>query len=94
MKFNLWNRLMFLHVTQADYIKDHSVRVWFNDGSQGDVDLSSSLDGPIFEPLRDLSLLPKILIGRTYAQLAQRRGFRAEYLRSLTRVAAGSSAAA
>ena len=44
---------MFLHVTRADYIKDHSVRVWFNDGSQGDVNLSSSLDWPIFEPFAD-----------------------------------------
>ncbi len=50
---------MFLHVTQAEYIKDYCIRLSFNDGSQGDADLSSSLDGPIFAPLRDLTYFKK-----------------------------------
>lgn len=46
---------MFLHVTSAEYLKDYRIRVSFNDGSEGDVDLSSSLNGPIFAPLRDVA---------------------------------------
>lgn len=45
---------MFLHVTDAEYRGGHRVQVSFNDGICGEIDLSKSLDGPIFEPLRDV----------------------------------------
>lgn len=44
---------MFLHVTSARYVEGHRVWVEFNDGSAGEIDLSGSLSGPIFEPLQD-----------------------------------------
>ncbi|WP_089725859.1 DUF2442 domain-containing protein [Candidatus Thiosymbion oneisti] len=44
---------MFLHVTQATYIDDYRIRVSFNDGASGEIDLSTELDGEIFEPLKD-----------------------------------------
>lgn len=44
---------MILRVTDAKLVRDFIVWVRFNDGSEGDVDLSGDLDGPIFEPLRD-----------------------------------------
>lgn len=45
---------MFLHVVEAKHIAGHRVQVRFNDGTAGEVDLSESLNGPIFEPLRDV----------------------------------------
>src|SRR6187397_2149111 len=44
---------MFLHVCEAAYIGEYRVEVLFNDGRRGVADLSDSLRGPMFEPLRD-----------------------------------------
>ena len=46
---------MFLRVISADYLDAYRVQLVFNDGSKGDVNLSSSLSGPIFEPLRNVT---------------------------------------
>jgi hypothetical protein len=35
--------------------QEYVIRVRFNNGREGDVDLSDALWGPVFEPLRDLS---------------------------------------
>ena len=57
---------MFLHVTRAVYISDHRVHLWFNDDTYGEVDLASSLDGPIFEPLAKVNYFKKFhIIGQT-----------------------------
>jgi hypothetical protein len=44
---------MILHVIRAEYLGGHRLHLWFNDGSDGEADLSSVLDGTVFEPLRD-----------------------------------------
>ena len=46
---------MFLHITDAKYAGDYKVEVSFNDGRKGIADLSDSLNGPMFEPLRNKS---------------------------------------
>lgn len=45
---------MFTHVTNAHYLAGHRLHLWFNDGTDGEVDLEQQLSGPIFEPLRDV----------------------------------------
>ena len=45
---------MFIHVTNAKYIDDYKVWLSFNDGAQGEVDLSTELYGEVFEPLQDI----------------------------------------
>lgn len=40
-------------VTDAELVRDFVVWVRFNDGSEGEVDLSAELEGPVFEPLQD-----------------------------------------
>ena len=45
---------MFLHILEAHYVRDYVVRLRFSDGTDGDVDLRSELEGPIFGPLRDI----------------------------------------
>lgn len=45
---------MFIHVEEAKYVKDYTVWLSFNDGAQGEVDLSSELYGKIFEPLKNI----------------------------------------
>lgn len=44
---------MIIRVTGAELVRDFVARVRFNDGTEGEVDLSGELDGPVFEPLRD-----------------------------------------
>jgi hypothetical protein len=44
---------MFIHVTQARYIEDYKVYLYFNDGAEGEIDLAAELYGEIFEPLKD-----------------------------------------
>ena len=46
---------MFLHVRQANYMDGYRIRVRFNDGAEGIVDLSDCLDGEVFEPLKNIA---------------------------------------
>jgi len=61
-----------LHVTTVRHLRDHVLWLRFNDGSEGEVDLSAELDGPVFEPLRDLALFSKVGVrqNREWAETA------------------------
>ena len=74
---------MFLHVTKARHIGDYRVYVSFNDGTSAELDLSDSLDGPIFEPLRDVEYFRSFsIVGHTLAW-PNGADFAPEYLHSL-----------
>lgn len=49
-----------LHVTAAKYLGDYRVWLAFNDGTEGEADLSDRLHGQVFEPLRDKSLFSQV----------------------------------
>ncbi len=38
---------MFMHVTQAKYIEEYKVWLPFNDGAEGEIDLTSELHGEV-----------------------------------------------
>lgn len=40
-------------IVEARYVQDYTVWLRFEDGTEGEVDLSSELHGPIFEPLKN-----------------------------------------
>ena len=42
-----------LEVTTAKYLGEHRVRIAFNNGEEGIVDLAGALWGAMFEPLKD-----------------------------------------
>jgi Protein of unknown function (DUF2442) len=44
---------MDYHVVEARYLGNHLLWLRFRDGTAGEIDLASVLEGPIFEPLRD-----------------------------------------
>ena len=44
---------MIIRVTDAKLVRDFTVWLRFNDGAEGEVDLSAELEGPVFEPLQD-----------------------------------------
>jgi len=74
---------MPLNVTRAEYIDGHRVHLWFNDATDGEVDLADVLNGPIFRPLQDTDYFKQFqLEGHT---LAWKNGadFAPEYLHGL-----------
>lgn len=46
---------MFKHVEEAEYICDYKVRLTFNDGTKGEVNLATELYGEVFEPLKNIA---------------------------------------
>ncbi|RUM93168.1 MAG: DUF2442 domain-containing protein [Thiothrix sp.] len=51
-----------LHIKSAKHISDFKLWLSFDDGSSGEVDLKNSLIGPVFEPLKDISLFSKVSV--------------------------------
>ena len=49
-----------VRVEDAEVVGDFVVWVRFNDGVEGEIDLSDELEGPIFEPLRDPQYFQKL----------------------------------
>ena len=45
---------MYPRIVEAKYVHDFTVWLRYDDGLEGEVDLSKDLSGPIFEPLRDV----------------------------------------
>ena len=81
---------MFLHVTDAKYVSGYSVHVWFNDGTDAELDLSRSLDGPIFRPLRDPEYFRTFRIEGHTLTWPNGADFAPEYLRSIAQETAGT----
>jgi hypothetical protein len=49
-------------VVEVRYVRDYTVWVKFEDGVQGDVDISQSFKGPVFEPLRDHEYFQQVCV--------------------------------
>ncbi len=47
-------------ITAAEYVTGYTVWLRFDDGLEGEVDLSRELHGPVFGPLRDVAFFPQI----------------------------------
>ena len=47
---------MYFNITEAKYLKNHEIRLNFEDGSVGKVDLSKYIEqGTVFDKLRDIN---------------------------------------
>jgi hypothetical protein len=49
-------------VIEVRYVRDYTVWIKFDDGTQGDVDISRSFKGPVFEPLRDREYFKQVRV--------------------------------
>lgn len=49
-------------VTQAEYRGEYKIQLQFSDGVEGTVDFEDWLDGPVFEPLRDLEFFKRFFV--------------------------------
>ncbi|NCO94256.1 MAG: hypothetical protein AUJ96_09310 [Armatimonadetes bacterium CG2_30_66_41] len=50
------------YVTDACHLADHTIKVQFEDGLVKLVDLGPHLDGPIFEPLREVAYFKRLKV--------------------------------
>ena len=81
---------MLSHIVDARYLHDYVIWVRFDDGAEGEVDLSAELHGPVFEPLRTVECFRQFAIHPELRTLVWPNGadFAPEFLRASLRVAA------
>jgi hypothetical protein len=71
---------MFLEVSDAKYIRDYLLKVTFNNGEIKLVDLQNSLQGPVFEPLKDKTFFRQFTIHFNTVEWKNGADFAPEYL--------------
>jgi hypothetical protein len=49
-------------VVEVRYLREYTVWLRFQDGTSGEVDLTPSLKGPVFEPLRNLDFFKQVRV--------------------------------
>ena len=76
---------MFLEVKSAKYLKNYKIKIDFNNGESKVVDLLNSLDGPIFEPLRDINYFKIFSIKYNTLEWENGADFAPEYLYELAK---------
>lgn len=74
---------MFLHVEDAKYIRDHVIWIRFSDGAEGEIDLSSELEGPVFEPLKNIEFFKRFKISCHTLSWENGADFAPEFLKEL-----------
>jgi len=79
---------MHYSVVDARHVRDYVVWLKFADGTEGEVDLSSELWGPVFEPLSDPSYFKQFRI--EFGTIARPNGadFAPEFLYEMAHVVA------
>ncbi len=50
------------YVTKVSYLNNYKLKVWFGDNTVKVVDLQPYLDGPVFEPLKDIDYFRKVTV--------------------------------
>ena len=77
-------------LVEARYVRDYVIWVRFSDGLVGEVDLRDELDGPVFEPLRQLSMFQCVRLHPELHTISWPNGadFAPEFLHDRLRVSA------
>lgn len=71
---------MFLEVSHAEYLDGYRLKLTFNNGQVRFVDLQSSLNGVIFEPLKQLDFFKRFSIKFNTIEWENGADFAPEYL--------------
>ncbi|MFN8455680.1 MAG: DUF2442 domain-containing protein [Anaerolineae bacterium] len=75
---------MFLHVTAVEYLGDYKLKLKFNNGAAGVVDLERELYGEVFEPLRDKNLFRQVFLTSQTIEWPNGADFAPEFLLEIT----------
>lgn len=70
-------------IVKAEYKSAFKIKLVFNDDTEGVVDLSNSLIGPIYEPLKDLAYFKKFNLNSWTIAWPNGADFKPEYLYNL-----------
>jgi hypothetical protein len=79
---------MFLHVTAVEYLEDYKLKLTFNNGAEGIVDLEKELYGEVFEPLRDKDLFKQVFLTSRTIEWPNGADFAPEFLLEIAEVKA------
>lgn len=81
---------MLPHVIEARYVAGHTLWLRFDDGVEGEVDLSKELYGEVFESLKEVEYFRKFQVHPELRTIVWPNGadFAPEFLRSSLQVAA------
>jgi hypothetical protein len=71
---------LFLHVICVEYLDKYQLKLTFNNGIEGIVDLEQELYGEIFEPLKDKSLFQKVFVTSRTIEWPNGADFAPEFL--------------
>lgn len=71
---------MFLEVVKAEYLDGYRLKIWFNDQKVKIVDLSSSFNGIVFEPLKNIAFFKRFSIPFNTVEWENGADFAPEYL--------------
>jgi len=65
---------MLLHVTQANHLDGYKIKVAFNNGREGIVDLAGTLQGDVFSPLLEMKLFASFVVDKELETLVWPNG--------------------
>ena len=65
---------MLLDVTHAQYKEGYQLILTFENGERKLVDLKNRLEGPIFEPLKDLNMFKQVFVDKNLGTIAWPNG--------------------
>ena len=71
---------MFIEVIKATYLDGYRVKLLFNNGETRIADLSQSLNGSVFAPLKDINYFKKFTIRFNTIEWENGADFAPEYL--------------
>jgi len=74
------NKDLLLHVISVEYLDNYQLKLTFNNGIQGIVDLEQELYGEIFEPLKDKNLFQKVFVSSRTIEWLNGADFAPEFL--------------
>ena len=78
---------MFIEVTKAEYLDGYRIMLLFNNGEKRIVDLSQSLNGEVFAPLKDIGFFKRFSIKFNTIEWENGTDFAPEYLYEIGTVA-------
>ena len=78
---------MFIEVTKAEYLDGYRSMLLFNNGEKRIVDLSQSLNGEVFAPLKDIGFFKRFSIKFNTIEWENGADFAPEYLYEIGTVA-------
>lgn len=76
---------MFIEITKAEYLEGYKLRIHFNNGEIRIADLEASLEGPIFESLKNIEEFRRFSIPYNTIQWGNGADFAPEFLYEISR---------